>query len=355
MDERSNTEEMHQSLVTRSIAQASSKSSTTSSAALRARARAEAARMQVSFAQKEAEMMVEEATLKAKMHILKKEKEAATATAEEAVFVAAAEKAELDSRHDIDLPLSPSNAAQRTSEYVWQHSCSASEPISMHTSSQPAVETVKQEMSNLRIDNEDSHQQIAPKNMNPQLAVGTTQHISGNVPSVQTQKKRYLDPHVDATDLRQPAQQRWDPVSSVKHTAATPDVAKYLMRREVVTSGLTEFDDHPESFWAWKSSFQSVIEELTLTPREELDLLIKWLGPASKEQAKRIRAIHSHNSAAGLNMVWQRLEETYGTPEAVEHSLLKRIEEFPRISNRDNVRLRELGDLLLELEYAKEG
>lgn len=164
MDERSNTEEMHQSLVTRSIAQASSKSSTTSSAALRARARPEAARMQVSFAQKEAEMMVEEATLKAKMHILKK-KEAATATAEEAVFVAAVEKADLDSRHDIDLPLSPSNAAQRTSEYVWQHSCSASEPICMHTSSQPAVETVKQEMSNLRINNEDTHRQIAPKNV----------------------------------------------------------------------------------------------------------------------------------------------------------------------------------------------
>lgn len=94
-----------------------------------------------------------------------------------------------------------------------------------------------------------------------------------------------------------------------------------------------EFDDHPENYWAWKTSFQSVIDELALTPREELDLLIKWLRPASKEQAKRIRVILSHNSAAGLNMACQRLEETYGSPEAVEHSLLKRIEEFPRITN----------------------
>ncbi|RXN03515.1 hypothetical protein ROHU_013330 [Labeo rohita] len=123
----------------------------------------------------------------------------------------------------------------------------------------------------------------------------------------------------------------------------------------MVTSGLMEFNDQPENYWAWKTSFRSVIDELTLSPREELDLLIKWLGPASKEQARRIRAINSHNSAAGLSMVWQRLKETYGSPEAVEHSLLKRIEEFPRISNRDNVRLRELGDILLELEYAKEG
>ena len=80
MDERRNTEETHQSLATRSIAQSSSKSSTASSAALRARARAEAARTQALFAKKEAEMMVEEATLKAKMHILQKEKDAATSS-----------------------------------------------------------------------------------------------------------------------------------------------------------------------------------------------------------------------------------------------------------------------------------
>lgn len=73
-----------------------------------------------------------------------------------------------------------------------------------------------------------------------------------------------------------------------------------------------------------------------------------------KEQAKRIRAIHSNNTAAGLNTVWQRLKEAYRTPEAVEHSLLRRVEDFPRISNKDNVRLKELGDLLLELDYAKE-
>lgn len=355
MDERRNTEDTHQSLRTRSIVQSSSRSSTASSAALKARARAEAARMQASFAKKEAEMMVEEASLKAKMHILKKEKDAATATAEEAVFVAAVENAEIDSRPDIDLPLSPSNAAQRTSEYILQHSYGASEHISMYTCSQPAEEKVEQEMSNLRINNEDTHRQTTPKGVISQHTANTTQQTPAIIPPVPTQKKRHSDPQANSTYLRQPAQHRWNPDNSLKQTAATPDVAKYLMRREVVTSGLMEFDDHAENYWAWKTSFQSIIDELALTPREELDVLVKWLGPASKEQAKRIRAIHSHNSAAGLNMVWQRLEETYGTSEAVEHSLLKRIEDFPRILNRDNVRLRELGDLLLELEYAKEG
>lgn len=61
--------------------------------------------MQTSFAKREGEMMVEETKLKTKMHILNVEKDAATSSAEEAVFVAAEEDAERDSLHSINLPL----------------------------------------------------------------------------------------------------------------------------------------------------------------------------------------------------------------------------------------------------------
>ncbi|KAK0131205.1 hypothetical protein N1851_034110 [Merluccius polli] len=88
--------------------------------------------------------------------------------------------------------------------------------------------------------------------------------------------------------------------------------------------------------------------DLNLTPREELDLLVKWLGADTAEQARRIRSVHVLNPAAGLRM------ECYGTPEAVEHALLKKIEVFPKLTNKDNAKLRELGDILLELECAKE-
>ena len=51
--------------------------------------------------------------------------------------------------------------------------------------------------------------------------------------------------------------------------------------------------------------------------------------------------------------MWERLEDCYGCPEVIEHALLKRLEEFLRISNKDPRQLRELGDLLQELESAK--
>lgn len=48
--------------------------------------------------------------------------------------------------------------------------------------------------------------------------------------------------------------------------------------RELITTGLTKFDDQPESFRAWQSSFFNATQGLDLTAGEELDLLVKWLG-----------------------------------------------------------------------------
>ena len=85
--------------------------------------------------------------------------------------------------------------------------------------------------------------------------------------------------------------------------ARATEVARFLMRHEIVSAGLMKFDDRPENYWAWKSSFLSGTQDLDLTDREMLDQLVKWLGPESTEQAQRIRSVHVHDAAAGLAMV----------------------------------------------------
>lgn len=47
------------------------------------------------------------------------------------------------------------------------------------------------------------------------------------------------------------------------------------------------------------------------------------------------------------------MEETYGSPEVIKSALLKKLDTFPPISNKDTHKLRELGDLLKEREAAK--
>lgn len=102
-----------------------------------------------------------------------------------------------------------------------------------------------------------------------------------------------------------------------------------------------------------KRSFENTIRGLDLTPSEEMDLLFRWLGKESAEHVEQIRAIHINNPLAGLRMIWDRLEQCYGSAEVVEDALFKRIDSFPKITNRDHTKLRKLSDILMELQCAK--
>lgn len=104
---------------------------------------------------------------------------------------------------------------------------------------------------------------------------------------------------------------------SVNHTGAD-NAASDLAKSHLVTGGLTKFDDQPESYLSWKTTFQSTIADLGLTSSEEINLLIKWLGPESSEHAKRMKAVNIHHPSAGLGMIWTRL-----FPTTSSHFLLK--------------------------------
>lgn len=106
------------------------------------------------------------------------------------------------------------------------------------------------------------------------------------------------------------------------------DLAKFLARHDLLTAGLTKFNDKPENYWAWKSS--NATEGLALKPNEELDLLIKWLGSESAEHVRRVRSVHIRHPAEALGLVWGRLEECYGSAEAMETALFKQARTFPQ-------------------------
>lgn len=105
----------------------------------------------------------------------------------------------------------------------------------------------------------------------------------------------------------------------------------------MVSSGLIQFDDRPENYWAWKTSFQSITHDLNLTHQEELDLLVKWHSPESSTQAKRIRSVQVTSPAKAVDII---REDCYSCPEVIEHALLKRLEDFPHVSNKDPHQLR---------------
>lgn len=65
--------------------------------------------------------------------------------------------------------------------------------------------------------------------------------------------------------------------------------------------------------------------ELGVSPFEEMDLLIKWLGPQPSQFAKSIRAANAYDPPKGVSRIWERLYERYGRPQMVEHALKQKV------------------------------
>lgn len=355
------------SFETRSVASSSSRSSSSRSSkssasllAVKVRAKAEAVKARSTFVKKETELMmekaqlkVEEARMEAALATLKQEKEVAAALAEAEILESAA--AEVESKADskeIDIVIPHDSAEKITSDYVECHS-------KMLSSQQSVPHRETRIGFNLHPDvtcaatHQDTNQQsihtggdgAACSNMHPMNQPATQCRPSIHPHRFSTMK---VPPPLTPSPWMQQATQ-----SSTHDHATVSEFSIFMARRELVASGMIKFDDLPENYWSWKSTFMNVIQGLKLTCTEELDLLIKWLGPQSSEHVKIIRSVNVNDPVAGLNNAWIRLEECYGSPERIERALLEKLEKFPRISNKDPLKLRQLGDLLRELESAK--
>ncbi|XP_060126117.1 uncharacterized protein LOC132591490 isoform X1 [Zootoca vivipara] len=318
----------------RSQVSGTSKSSTVSNALAIARAKAEAAKTRAAFAEQEIKMKQEKARLEASLEKLIVEKETAAAIAEaDALEASLIPVSERNSVLSPDLGLQ--DPLQRTSEYVYQHSKS-SDYVPLQQPREEDIKTATQDFYTVLLQNRDKP-------------------ITLSNPANSTFKpERYNRDH-----MKSEPSERYDyPIplhhSDPHHTDPTTiDFAKFLAKRELVTKGLEKFNDQPESYRAWRASFQNAIEGLDLSCWEEMDLLVKWLGKESAEHAKRIRTININYPGIGLKMIWNRLEECYGSIEAIENALFKRLDSFPKIPAKAYQKLRELSDLLMELQVAK--
>ncbi len=87
------------------------------------------------------------------------------------------------------------------------------------------------------------------------------------------------------------------------------DLSQFLLKKELLVSRLTTFNDRPESYTIWKASFRSIMSELRVTVIEELDLMVKYLGPESSSHAVSLRAAYVQDPGRDLERLWERLDE----------------------------------------------
>ncbi|KAL1252709.1 hypothetical protein QQF64_017402 [Cirrhinus molitorella] len=329
MSQRSNSKKGNEDIQSETARSRSSRlSGTTSSSKIGmavaiAKAKAEAAQARAAHTQKEIELKIQHARVQANLEALNNEKEKDAAIAEANALVAGLQEMGFEVRSNSQVPQSVKD--QRVAAYVSEQASLCSRSSSARRGSDNASPTLHQ-----------PHSQ-------PNDAIFPTPHPLKHSGS-SSQKKIKRDPSSPACTYG----------PSYDHSTSTGDLIKYLARSSLVTSGLTAYDDQPMNYWAWKTSFQNAIADLDLSAAGELDLLTKYLGKESAEQARRIKTVNIKDSAIGLRMAWERLDEIYGSPEAVEQALFNKLENFPKVIMKDPRRLRELADLLSELQAAKE-
>ncbi|XP_054591066.2 uncharacterized protein [Nothobranchius furzeri] len=338
--------------------------SASSVSAARARAKAEAAKVRASCASQEAKLKLEKAAREAErltreaqnqleatridteLEVLTLNREADAAVAEAQVLEDVAEmhgnvenvKSESEERLRL----------QRISDYVHSqdHNQSPFEPVSVQPESQNSFRTWLPPASLAEF-------QYSKSKPNPEMGDGThppSKNLSELTRAESKTEIERTDPRT-YTGAQSQTPRKMLPVN----VSQPPDpLAQYMARRDLVASGLYQFDDKPENYRAWRSSFINAVAEVQLTETQELDLMTKWLGKESGQQIRCIRSVYVNNASLSLHKAWERLNDCYGAPEIIEQSLFQRLDSFPKITAKDHVRLRELGDLLTEIQGAKE-
>ncbi|XP_061166266.1 uncharacterized protein LOC133175165 [Saccostrea echinata] len=142
--------------------------------------------------------------------------------------------------------------------------------------------------------------------------------------------------------------------SNSSQNQVTSDLTRFLLRKDLLFARLTVFSEEPEAYLSWKRTFKQVMKELDVGPSEELELLIKWLGPVSSKYACSIKISNVNRPCVGVARLWERLDQRYGSPEMVEAALKKKLEYFPKLTNKEHKKLFELADILAEINSVKE-
>lgn len=327
------------------------------------KARAEAARASLEFAAKEAElkkadadMVRQKMNIQTELEFLGKQREAAVALAEYNAVIEENSQGDVESLRGIpkednyyrtkQYVESQRNVCQGLSyrEYVPQQTINQSR----HYVQGPSL-NVQTSQEHQPLDHTCAKSKVNQRDYDEHRFLDSRRSQFENVPQRETSV--IDEQNVDHYESRQREQSRDD-----KGDDYMPmnDFTRFLLKKELLFKRFTFFNDRPESYELWKSNFIAIKEELHASPVEESELLVTYLGTESKKFAQSIRSSNVNDPQSGVDKIWKRLEERFGTAEMVEMSLKSKLKDFPKIVLQDPKRLYDLQDVLSEILSRKE-
>ncbi|XP_076045077.1 uncharacterized protein LOC143027605 [Oratosquilla oratoria] len=313
-------------------------SSTSVSVARKQRAKVETARIRVKFAEQEGQLMKEQAEMQAKFKVMTQQKEL--------------EEAEAELRHlgpdddwetCSDWDQLKGTVATRTQLYVEQQggivdvSASQKDLVGLNPES-----PVFKPCSDFRVNSQPANN--VPFSFEPRMEKVKVRSVQPAQQPVANHVSYVSPPVVKPPRSASPR---------LGTTSNSADLSKFFLRKDLLLSRLSTFDDTAEDYAVWKESFKEVVQELGTSCKEEIDLLVKYLGPESKEWARTTRNSNAKNPNLACSRIWERLDDRFAAPSIIETSIKKKLANFSRISPRDTLRLYDLCDILYQIEALK--
>ena len=99
-----------------------------------------------------------------------------------------------------------------------------------------------------------------------------------------------------------------------------------------------------------------MVKGIPLSSAEKLNLMAQDManGSESKALIEHISRVYISNPDIGLNQAWERLQERFGSDEAVTQALTKKVELLSVVSSTNHKGLQKFSDTLEEIEAAKD-
>lgn len=109
-----------------------------------------------------------------------------------------------------------------------------------------------------------------------------------------------------------------------------------MIKKDLLFPRLTKYGDTPEMYVAWKSSIKNVLSELCISPAGEVNLLVKWFGQNSLNQALRIRTSNTEDPSQCLQKKKSRksLRVSRDSGQNIREEI--KIASFHKLSDKDN-------------------
>ncbi|XP_052063923.1 uncharacterized protein LOC127703909 [Mytilus californianus] len=341
--------------------------SNASSTMMRQKANLEAARKRLEYVDQESTLVQQKAQLeanttleKAKLEKMTKELEAKRDVAVAEAELHAMEEVFDESDRETEVS-SPSLTEQRTAKYIIEQSKHVNRQYEVHNSA--AVNNIDTQTS---LHNEENMNEETPvhysapavNNIDTQTFLRNDEHMNEELPIQRTGK---IASQVSSANqiVQQIHKETIEQIPDTNNNRTLSlnygqELSKFLMKKDLIISRLLKYDDRPENYLSWKDTFKCVMSEIDASPAEEIDLMIKWLGPDSSRQINSIKISNSGNPTVALSRAWNRLVLRYGCPEMIESALQKKLQAFPKITYKDKKKLFELSDVLSEIRSVKE-